>query len=106
MTITKKLVAGYALPLAFLLGITGVAYWSTSHLVRTGERVAGTHQALNELESLMSTMKDAETGQRGFLLVGAAKPGEENYLEPFEKAEKEWENKFARLRDLNAGDDD
>ncbi|MBV8574424.1 MAG: PAS domain S-box protein, partial [Acetobacteraceae bacterium] len=43
-------------------------------------------------ETLLSTLKDAETGQRGFLLTG--KPA---YLEPYEAARKRLDSDFAHL---------
>jgi PAS domain S-box-containing protein len=45
-----------------------------------------------QLAGLLSTLKDAETGQRGFLLTG--KPV---YLEPYEAARKRLDADFARL---------
>ena len=41
-------------------------------------RITQTMQVLQQLESAFSAVKDAETGQRGFLLTG-----EERYLEPY-----------------------
>ena len=40
-----------------------------------------THIVIQELERLLSGIKDAETGQRGYLLTG-----EEKYLEPYDAA--------------------
>ena len=37
-----------------------------------------THQVLEKIESLLSEMKDAETGQRGYLLTG-----KDRYLAPY-----------------------
>jgi signal transduction histidine kinase/CheY-like chemotaxis protein/CHASE3 domain sensor protein len=45
------------------------------------ERVTHTLQVIEQLATLQSTLKDAETGQRGFLLTG-----EERYLEPYANA--------------------
>ena len=41
--------------------------------------VAHTHEVLDALEQLISTLKDAETGQRGYLITG-----EPRYLDPYE----------------------
>ena len=60
---------------------------------------AGTARLGDSLGRLFSTLQDAETGQRGFLLTG-----EENYLEPVKNAEKELPNDFAVLAPLVAGD--
>jgi PAS domain S-box-containing protein len=44
-------------------------------------RVAHTEVVVGQLEGLMSILKDAETGQRGYLLTG-----EQSYLRPYEDA--------------------
>jgi len=47
----------------------------------------------------MSVVKDAETGQRGYLLTG-----NESYLEPFVSADASISNVTKQLRDLTADD--
>ena len=49
-----------------------------------------------EWERLLSVLKDAETGQRGFLLSG-----DEQYLEPFETARASMSTCLARLTELD-----
>ena len=51
------------------------------------------------LERVLSVMRDAETGQRGFLLTQR-----EEYLEPYTAALDEIEPLLARLASLAAGD--
>jgi CHASE3 domain sensor protein len=43
--------------------------------------VEHTHKVLLELETTLSVVKDAETGQRGYLLTG-----DKRYLEPYQAA--------------------
>ena len=57
--------------------------------------VSHTHEVLGQLEQVVSTLKDAETGQRGYLLTG-----ERVYLEPYEQAVPRIGEQLARLRDL------
>ena len=47
-------------------------------------QVAHTHQVLEDLEGRHVPAKDAETGQRGFLLTR-----KDPYLEPYDNADKE-----------------
>ena len=96
MTITRKIVAGYVLPLVFLLGITVIAFVTTAHLLDRSERIARANEMLAELEKLMSIVKDGETGQRGYLLVVEMKG--ENYLAPYEAARDSWRTQFANLQ--------
>ena len=65
-----KIGAGFALALAILIIIGVVAYRSIGKLIDTAGWVDHTQQVLVSLENVLSLMKDAETGQRGFLLAG------------------------------------
>ena len=76
-----KIGAGFGLALVILVVIGGVSYRSIAKLTETAELVAHTHQVLDNLEVVVSDMKDAETGQRGYLITG-----EERYLAPFRAA--------------------
>jgi methyl-accepting chemotaxis protein len=80
-TVGTKIGAGFGLALAILVVIGGVSYRSTAKLTETAELVAHSHQVLENLEVVVSDMKDAETGQRGYIITG-----EERYLEPFRAA--------------------
>ena len=95
MTIARKLTAGFALPLVILAGVVGITYFTLALLVDTSERVSHTYEILTELESLMSLVKDAETGQRGYLLTD-----NKDYLEPYTLATGSWKPVFDKLQRL------
>ena len=57
--------------------------------------VSHTHEVLAQLEQVVSTLTDAETGQRGYLLTG-----ERPYLEPYDQALPRIRGQLERLRDL------
>jgi PAS domain S-box-containing protein len=63
------------------------------------------HSVIGELQETLSTLKDAETGQRGYLLTG-----KEQYLVPHEQAvsriHQEFETLEARARDGELSDGD
>jgi CheY-like chemotaxis protein/CHASE3 domain sensor protein len=64
--------------------------------VRTASRMEShTYQVLNELEGLISTIKDAETGQRGYIITG-----QESYLEPYTAAISTLDERIEQIRDL------
>jgi methyl-accepting chemotaxis protein len=94
-TVGMKIGAGFGLALAILMVIGGVSYRNTVTLTETAGLVAHTHQVLEHLESALSAMKDAETGQRGFIITGA-----ERYLEPFRAAQGAINQDIKALRDL------
>lgn len=78
-TIGTKVGAGYALALFILMIIGFVSYRNTSSYIVATQRRASTYQVIENFENVLSALKDAETGQRGYLIVG-----EDNYLEPYE----------------------
>ena len=92
-TFGKKIALGFGLSVLMLLLVSGVAYRTTDTLIENDHQVTHTHAVLESLAHLLSLMKDAETGQRGFLITGAAA-----YLEPYEKAVASLPAQLERLR--------
>ena len=80
-SLTPQITAGIGMVLALLILNAATSYRNTLKLVENQRWVSHTHQVLTELEATLSTLKDAETGQRGYLLTG-----EERYLEPYHSA--------------------
>jgi methyl-accepting chemotaxis protein len=101
MTITKKIAAGYGIALGVLVLIGGLSYWTTSQLLSNNEKVDHSHKVLTSLEVLISLLKDAETGQRGFLLTG-----DETYLQPYTNAVGRIEAQQADVGKLTLGSED
>lgn len=59
--------------------------------------VSHTYQVINAVEQVISSAKDAETGNRGFLLTG-----DNSYLEPYTKAAQELPTEIQEVRQLTA----
>ena len=84
---------------AFLFALTALAlilvlaYWDWRQFQIAGARVRETEQSLVMIENVLSTMKDAETGQRGFLITG-----DEQYLEPYKNAQKQLPGQLDAIR--------
>ena len=76
MTHHIRLLAAVALLALAADGV--IAYWNINALIATERSLTSSHTRLNALESTLSMVKDAETGQRGFLLTG-----DEEYLAPY-----------------------
>ncbi len=72
-----------------------VSYRSLNQLVEDSKQAAHTQKVLAELENLVSLWKDAETGERGYLLTGSF-----NYLELYRTASGAVQLKVAQLRKL------
>jgi len=71
----------FAVALGLLAIIVIVSYQTTERFVAASEETAATSRLLLELERTLSTMRDLETGQRGFLITG-----DESYLQPYAEA--------------------
>ncbi|MEG4282203.1 CHASE3 domain-containing protein [Microcoleus sp. A006_D1] len=80
-SLTSQITAGIGMALGLLILNAATSYRNILKLVENERWVGQTHQVLTELEATLSTLKDAETGQRGYLLTG-----EERYLEPYHSA--------------------
>ncbi len=76
--LNKKVTAGFAVALAVMGIAEFISYRSTDRLVETSRQVNHTQQVLDALGTVLITMDDAETGQRGFLLTGS-----DSYLVPY-----------------------
>ncbi len=93
----RKLFAAFGLVLAFALADAVISYRATLRLIENERWVAHTHQVLNELEATISALKDAETGQRGYLVTG-----DESYLAPYYASGPQIRQHLDRLRALTA----
>ena len=59
--------------------------------------VTHTHEVLTRLNSLLATLTDAETGERGYIITG-----DEHYLEPYEQALSRLAKQLQELKDLTS----
>jgi methyl-accepting chemotaxis protein len=96
-SIGSKIASGFGLALAVLMVVGAVSYNSTSKLIDSAEWVRHTHEVLNGLDEVLSAFKDAETGQRGYVITGEAR-----YLEPYQGARAVVDQKLRLLRELTA----
>jgi CHASE3 domain sensor protein len=98
-TFGKKVALGFALSSILLVAVSLIAYRSIDALASTSYHVARTHQAMERMLLLLSVMKDAETGQRGYVITG-----DESFLEPYTGAIASVVKVTAELRELIAGE--
>jgi CHASE3 domain sensor protein len=69
-TFGRKIAAAFALSFVLLLGVGGVAYRNLTTLSTTSLAVDRAHAIVEGLTELLTQAKDAETGQRGFVITG------------------------------------
>ena len=96
-SLTPQITAGIGMVVALLIFNAATSYRNTLKLVENENWVSHTHRVLTELEATLSTLKDAETGQRGYLLTG-----EERYLEPYNSAIARINQQVVGLQQLTA----
>jgi methyl-accepting chemotaxis protein len=95
MRIGTRILAGYGVALA-VVGIVGVvAYRGTTELVDSANWVTHSHRVKEAVIEVRSSVKDTETGQRGFLLTG-----EDRYLEPYHDGLKAVDRYMQDVREL------
>jgi signal transduction histidine kinase len=94
-TFDAGIAGGFGLLAALIVANAGLAYYNTRQLHDDSGQVAHTHEVLDALDDLLSTVKDAETGQRGFLITG-----ESRYLKPYDDAVATVPGKIERVERL------
>jgi PAS domain S-box-containing protein len=86
--------------IVLLLVLSSIFYitFKRSQFAKESEQwINHTHQVLNSLERVLSSVVDIETSQRGYIITG-----NEEYLAPLKLAEKENDPQLSKLRQLLA----
>ena len=94
-SLTRGQTAAVALLVVALLIDAVLALHNIREVAISVQWVSHTHEVLGQVEQVLSTLKDAENGQRGYLLAG-----ERPYLEPYEQAVARFPAQITRLRQL------
>ncbi|EJL90871.1 putative periplasmic ligand-binding sensor domain protein [Herbaspirillum sp. CF444] len=94
-TFGRKLAFGFSISALFLIIVGAVGYWSTYALIDTSYSVTRSNKVTAQIATYLSNLKDAETGQRGYLLTG-----DSAYLEPYAAAVKAAPKLLGDLRAL------
>lgn len=98
-TIGNRVASGFSLCIIIVVALGVMSYRSTTSLLASNRQVTQSHQLLMQIEILVSTLKDAETGQRGYLLTGI-----DNYLDPYTDALQHINGYEQELRALTRDD--
>jgi len=94
-SIGRKISFALAVSLLGLIVVATLAYSNIAKLTKTAQWVTHTHQVLEAREEILSLLKDAETGQRGFVITG-----EPRYLNPYNNAVTNLPRAISHLREL------
>ncbi len=96
-SIGGKTTAGFSVSLVLVLALGAIAYRSDRLLLRTSQQVTHSNEVLRQLERVLSTIKDMETGQRGYTITGR-----DDFLEPYTTGAQRVNAEFEELRRLTA----
>jgi signal transduction histidine kinase/DNA-binding response OmpR family regulator/CHASE3 domain sensor protein len=91
---------GLALAVMAVLAISYFSFRSLTERTVAAARVSSSLRVMEMLEGVLSTVKDAETGQRGFVLTH-----DESYAKPFEEASERLPAQLDELQTMLKDDD-
>src|SRR4030095_14212106 len=77
----RNLIIGFGISLLLLIISAVASYVSIHNLLKSADQVNHTNEVQKKVEGVLSILRDAETGQRGYLLTG-----DEVFLEPYNGA--------------------
>jgi PAS domain S-box-containing protein len=97
----SSLIVGYALVAAIVvLVLSGILGWRAAQSsVAASEAIARNKDTLLNLDRTLSAVRDAESGQRGYLLTGR-----DSYLQPYNGAVADLPSRLSQLRASVSGD--
>lgn len=101
MKIQHKIWIGFAVSLVSLTIAGSAAFHASQQLTESSRWVAHTIKVDLLIESAVSNITDAETGQRGYLLTG-----DPTYLEPYNTGVSKIDSILQELRELTADNSD
>jgi PAS domain S-box-containing protein len=91
-----RIISGvFAITAAVVVASTLLTYWFGNRVLHAHGREEERRETISQLDQLVSTLKDAETGQRGFLITG-----DERYLQPYHDAVARLPHYIERLNSL------
>src|SRR4051812_4217259 len=91
----RRVGAGFLVALLALAVARFISYHATTRSLEARGQLATKREIVADIAAVMTTLQDAETGQRGYLLTG-----DESYLQPYNKAHEQVGQKMQQLRRL------
>jgi len=94
-TVGTKIGGGFAIAVVFIVLLGVLVYNTTKVNMEDVKWVVHGNNVIDQVNEIMLALKDAETGQRGFIITG-----EDRYLEPYREALKIIEEHIKDVRGL------
>jgi len=93
LSLKTNLRLGLGLSLILLILSSLASYISIKNLIRNADLVAHSNEVINGLDNAISALKDAETGQRGYLLTG-----NKVFLQPYYGAKEKVNQLYGKIK--------
>jgi methyl-accepting chemotaxis protein len=97
-SIGSKVLSIFAIATVMALIISIIAFRGATETIESGTSLQRSYEIGRAFQFALSDIKDAETGQRGFLITG-----ETRYLDPYESGRTRLEESLSKLKLLAAG---
>ncbi|RZK59494.1 MAG: response regulator [Pedobacter sp.] len=94
LSFKSNLRLGLGLSLILLILSSLASFISIRNLINSAEQVRHSNEVINGVDNIISTLKDAETGQRGYLLTG-----NKVFLEPYTGAKAQANLLFDKVKE-------
>jgi CHASE3 domain sensor protein len=101
LTFGRKLLLGFSIAVLVVLVIGISGHRATSELIDNDRAVEHTHEVRRLLAQLLSSLRAAESSQRGYLLTG-----DERFIEAYQTGRSEAQNALAGARRATADNGD
>ena len=92
----RNLLVLFGFSFLLLIACAVASFISINNLLNTQKEVAHTNLVITKLENVISILKDAETGQRGFLLTGR-----DEFLDPYNGSFRKDYNLIDEIKNLS-----
>lgn len=92
LSLKTNLRIGLGISLLLLIISSIASYISIKNLIKSADLVVESNAIINDVDNVVSMLKDAETGQRGFLLTGNPV-----FLEPYDRSISRTDSLFSKL---------
>ena len=94
-SLKRNLLVGFGISLLILIVSSVASYFSIENLLDSAQEVRHTNTVVNKLQESISIAKDAETGQRGFLITGQSE-----FLEPYNGSAEKVNSLLSEIKQL------
>jgi signal transduction histidine kinase/DNA-binding response OmpR family regulator/CHASE3 domain sensor protein len=95
LSLKSNLRLGLGLSLIILIISSLASFISIRNLIRSSDEVSHSNEVISGVDNIISYLKDAETGQRGYLLTG-----NKVFLAPYTGSSEKVKHLYEKLKDL------